>query len=51
MLAMILPPAPLSARLELLEPGVVSVTQWRPDPTEVGSPRPLDDFGGVARKG
>ncbi|GAB3727643.1 SAM-dependent methyltransferase [Nocardiopsis nanhaiensis] len=37
--------------LELLDPGVVSVTQWRPDPTEVGSPRPLDDFGGVARKG
>lgn len=37
--------------LELLEPGVVSVTQWRPDPAEVGTPRSLDDFGGVGRKG
>ncbi|WP_116248437.1 SAM-dependent methyltransferase [Nocardiopsis sp. FIRDI 009] len=36
--------------LELLEPGVVSVTEWRPDPAEVGQVRPLDDFGGVARK-
>ena len=36
--------------LELLEPGVLSVTQWRADPAEVGSPRPLDDFGAVARK-
>lgn len=37
--------------LELLEPGVVSVTRWRADPDEGGSPRPLDDFGAVARKG
>ncbi|WP_436888207.1 SAM-dependent methyltransferase [Nocardiopsis dassonvillei] len=26
--------------LELLEPGVVSVTRGRPDPTEVGAPHP-----------
>ncbi|MFI0355287.1 SAM-dependent methyltransferase [Actinomadura sp. 9N407] len=36
--------------MELLEPGVVSVSTWRPDPTEVGGPTEVDDFGGVARK-
>ncbi|WP_150253156.1 SAM-dependent methyltransferase [Nocardiopsis deserti] len=37
--------------LGLLEPGVVSVTQWRPNTAEIGTVRPLDDFGGVGRKG
>jgi hypothetical protein len=39
------------AGLELVEPGLVPVTAWRPDPTEVGAPRPLTETtGGVARK-
>ncbi|KOX13400.1 translation initiation factor IF-2 [Nocardiopsis sp. NRRL B-16309] len=36
--------------LELLEPGVVSCSLWRPDPTEVGEVRPVSEYGGVARK-
>jgi hypothetical protein len=37
--------------LELLTPGLVSVTRWRPDLTEAGDgPAEVDDFGGVARK-
>lgn len=36
--------------LELLEPGVVSVTRWRPDPARVGEIREVDDFCGVGRK-
>lgn len=36
--------------LELLEPGSVSVSRWRPEPPEIDSARPLDDFGAVARK-
>ncbi|MQA27426.1 MAG: SAM-dependent methyltransferase [Micromonosporaceae bacterium] len=36
--------------LELLEPGVVSVTRWRPDPAETGEIPEVDDFGGVGRK-
>jgi hypothetical protein len=36
--------------LELLEPGVVSVTRWRPDPGETGEIPEVDDFGGVGRK-
>ena len=37
--------------LDLLEPGVVSVTRWRPDAVEHGSaPEEVDCFGGVARK-
>ena len=36
--------------LELLEPGVVSCSLWRPDPTEVGDTRPVAEYGGVARK-
>jgi O-methyltransferase involved in polyketide biosynthesis len=35
--------------LELLEPGVVSTTQWRPDPAGP-SPPPMDEFGAVGRK-
>jgi hypothetical protein len=36
--------------LELLEPGVVSVTRWRPNPGETGEIPEVDDFGGVGRK-
>jgi S-adenosyl methyltransferase len=36
--------------LELVEPGVVSITRWRPDPMEVGRIEPIDGYGGVARK-
>ena len=38
--------------LELVEPGVVSVSQWRPDPADtVGAlPAAVDAFGGVGRK-
>jgi O-methyltransferase involved in polyketide biosynthesis len=36
--------------LELLDPGVVPVSQWRPDPGPFGSPRHVDTFGGMARK-
>jgi O-methyltransferase involved in polyketide biosynthesis len=36
--------------LEILEPGVVSVTRWRPEQAEVGEIPEVDDFGGVGRK-
>ena len=38
--------------LELVEPGVVSVPRWRPDPAGVsgGLPAEVDQFGGVGRK-
>ncbi|MFE9245124.1 SAM-dependent methyltransferase [Nocardiopsis sp. NPDC006938] len=36
--------------LELIEPGVVSIPLWRPEPHEIGSHREMDEFGGVARK-
>ncbi|WP_017606605.1 SAM-dependent methyltransferase [Nocardiopsis alkaliphila] len=36
--------------LEWVEPGLVSIPRWRPDPTEVGEPRLVDEFGAVARK-
>jgi S-adenosyl methyltransferase len=37
--------------LELVEPGVVPVTQWRPGPVLAGSAvEPIDKYGGVARK-
>jgi O-methyltransferase involved in polyketide biosynthesis len=35
--------------LEFVEPGLVDVTVWRPDPGTPGQ-RPLDNLGGVARK-
>ncbi|WP_405865888.1 SAM-dependent methyltransferase [Streptomyces sp. NBC_00005] len=35
--------------LELLEPGLVSVSRWRPT-AAAGEPREVDDFGGVGRK-
>ena len=38
--------------LELVEPGVVSVSHWRPNPAEAagGLPAHVDAFGGVGRK-
>jgi len=36
--------------LELVEPGVVSCTRWRPDPSASGPPAEVDAFGGVGRK-
>jgi S-adenosyl methyltransferase len=36
--------------LDLVEPGVVSCTQWRPDAAESSPPPEVDAFGGVARK-
>lgn len=36
--------------LDLVEPGVVSTPSWRPDFPELGQSRPIDSFGGVARK-
>ncbi len=35
--------------LELVDPGVVSVSRWRPGPAGTEGPE-VDDFGGVARK-
>lgn len=35
--------------LELMDPGVVPRTQWRPDP-DTGAPERVDGHGGVARK-
>jgi O-methyltransferase involved in polyketide biosynthesis len=37
------------ARLELLEPGVVQTTQWRPDPSDQGI-REVDEYCAVGRK-
>jgi O-methyltransferase involved in polyketide biosynthesis len=36
--------------LELVEPGLVDVTRWRPDDSDSGPVRPLDNLVGVARK-
>jgi hypothetical protein len=36
--------------LEMLDPGLVPITRWRPDPARIGETRPVDAFGGVARK-
>ncbi len=36
--------------LELIEPGVVSVSRWRPEDTRFGPPAEVDAFCGVARK-
>lgn len=37
-------------RLELLEPGVVSASLWRPDPADIGTPVEVGTFGVVGRK-
>ena len=36
--------------LELVEPGVVPVSMWRPDPADIGTPVPVENYDGVARK-
>ena len=36
--------------MDLVEPGVVSITRWRPEATSSGEPEEIDQFGGVARK-
>jgi hypothetical protein len=36
--------------LDLLEPGVVSVPFWRPDPSDIGAVNEVAHYGGVARK-
>ena len=35
--------------LELVEPGVVSCSLWRPDPA-AATPKPVHAYGGVGRK-
>jgi ubiquinone/menaquinone biosynthesis C-methylase UbiE len=35
--------------LDLMDPGVVPVPLWRPDPTS-GTPKPIGEHGGLARK-
>jgi hypothetical protein len=42
--------ASLFEGLEWVEPGFVSVPLWRPESGDIGSVRPLDHFGGMARK-
>jgi hypothetical protein len=37
-------------KLELVEPGVVPVNQWRPDPSESGQGKPVNAHGAVGRK-
>jgi hypothetical protein len=36
--------------LEMVDPGLVPITQWRPDTVEVGRVEPIDTYGAVARK-
>jgi S-adenosyl methyltransferase len=36
--------------LELVEPGLVSITRWRPEATSSGEPEEIDQFGAVGRK-
>lgn len=36
--------------LELLEPGVVSCSLWRPGPSRIGTPVEVHEFSGVGRK-
>ncbi|MFW6692687.1 SAM-dependent methyltransferase [Streptomyces sp. MAR4 CNX-425] len=36
--------------LDLLEPGIVSCAQWRPEPNAFGEPAVVPQFGAVARK-
>jgi hypothetical protein len=40
----------LFADLELVEPGIVPVSQWRPEPSTFGPPEAVDAFCGIARK-
>jgi hypothetical protein len=36
--------------LELIEPGVVPIPRWRPEPTRFGGPADVDQWGGMGRK-
>ena len=36
--------------LEIIEPGIVSVSRWRPDTVDIGDIREVDDFCGVGLK-
>jgi hypothetical protein len=36
--------------LEMLDPGLVPINQWRPDTTKIGKAKPVDGYGAVARK-
>jgi hypothetical protein len=36
--------------LQLVDPGVVPVSLWRPDAADIGVPKPVTGHGGVARK-
>jgi hypothetical protein len=36
--------------LEMVDPGLVSITLWRPDIADVGRVEPIDAYGAVARK-
>ena len=36
--------------LELIEPGIVSCPQWRPEPQDIGSAHKMDEFCGLGRK-
>ena len=36
--------------LEMVDPGLVSITHWRPDTVTVGRVEPIDAYGAVARK-
>lgn len=38
------------AGLELIEPGIVSCPEWRPDPGEAGGVRRMDEFCALGRK-
>jgi len=38
------------AGLELIEPGIVSCPEWRPDPQEAGRARKMDEFCALGRK-
>ena len=42
--------ARLFDRLELIEPGLVSCTRWRPEATPFGEPEEMDQFCAVGRK-
>jgi hypothetical protein len=43
--------APFFDGLDVLEPGIVSVSQWRPEGMPGGAPEPVDALCAVARKG
>lgn len=36
--------------LDVLEPGLVEITRWRPDPDSSSLPDPVHNFGGIGRK-